>query len=38
MTRLGVAMGAANAMTWEIGRFATTDVDSIARRVEIHRL
>ncbi len=38
MSRLGVAAGTANAMSWDIGHFSKEEVDAIAQRVVIERL
>lgn len=35
MGRLGVAMGTANAMSWDIGHFTREDVERIAREVRV---
>lgn len=36
MTRLGIAAGAANAMSWDIGHFTRAEVDRIIPQVQIH--
>ena len=37
MARLGVAMGAANAMSWEIGHFTKAEVDGLPKGMEMAR-
>ena len=38
MSRLGVAAGTANAMSWDIGHFTKAEVDAIAQQVIVERL
>jgi len=38
MARIGCAMGAANAMSWDIGHFSREEVDGLVERVVVERL